>query len=153
IELAASRLKVLSIEQIAARLDDRLSLLTGGSRTALPRHQTLFAAIDWSYNLLTESEKILFRRLSVFSEGWTLEAAEAVCRGDGVDKGSVLELLSGLVDKSLVLAEERDAQHRYRFMVTLLEYSQQRLRQTSEGEPLTRTHANFFLAFVVEAES
>jgi len=108
--MAASRISVLSVEQIGARLHDRLTLLTGGSRTALPRHQTLLAAIDWSYNLLSEAEKILFRRLSVFSGGWTLEAAETVCAGDGVDKGSVLELLSGLVDKSLVLAEEREVQ-------------------------------------------
>jgi hypothetical protein len=107
IELAASRVKVLSIEQIADRLDDPLNLLTGGSRTALPRHQTLLAAIDWSYNLLTEPERILFRRLSVFAGGWTLEAAERVCGGDGVDERSVLELLSGLVDKSLVLPEDR----------------------------------------------
>src|SRR5712691_9761055 len=101
IELAASSVKVLTIEQIAARLDHRLSLLTGGSRTALPRHQTLFAAIDWSYNLLTEPEKILFRRLSAFAGGWTLETAESVCSGGGVDQQSVLELLSALVDKSL----------------------------------------------------
>src|SRR5262249_3081641 len=110
IELAASRMKALSVDQIAARLDDRFNLLASGSRTALPRHQTLLAAIDCSYNLLTEPEQILFRRLSVFCGGWTLEAVENVCAGDGVNRGSVLDLMSGLVDKSLVLAEERKGQ-------------------------------------------
>jgi non-specific serine/threonine protein kinase len=112
IELAASRLKVLSVEQIAGLLGDRLKLLRGGSRTSLPRHQTLLAAIDWSYNLLSETEKTLFRRLSVFSGGWTLEAAENVCLGEPVDKDNLLELLSGLIDKSLVLLDERDGQQR-----------------------------------------
>ena len=152
IELAASRVPALSVAQIAARLHDRLTLLTGGSRTALPRHQTLLAAIDWSYNLLSESEKTLFRRLSVFSGGWTLEAAETVCAGAGVDKERVPELLSGLVDKSLVLAEERDGQQRYRFMVTLLEYAHKRLMQTDEGEAVSRRHAEYFGELAVEGE-
>jgi predicted ATPase len=153
IELAASRMKVLSIEQIADRLHDRLHLLTGGSRTAPSRHQTLLAAIDWSYNLLTGSEKILFHRLSVFAGGWTLEAAETVCAGGSVNKANVLELLSGLVDKSLVLAEEREGQQRYRFMVTLLEYAHRRLTQTEEREAVIRRHADYFVAFAVEGES
>jgi predicted ATPase/predicted Ser/Thr protein kinase len=153
IELAASSVKVLTIEQIAARLDHRLSLLTGGSRTALPRHQTLLAAIDWSYNLLTEPEKVLFQRLSVFAGGWTLEAAETVCSGEGVDQKNVLELLTGLVDKSLVLTEERDGQNRYRFMVTLLEYAHERLLQTDEGEATHRRHAEFFAGAAAESES
>jgi predicted ATPase/predicted Ser/Thr protein kinase len=152
IELAASRTTVLSIEQITVRLHDRLKLLTGGSRTALPRQQTLSAAIDWSYNLLSEAEKLLFRRLSVFSGGWTLEAAEAVCSGHAVEQDTVLELLSGLVDKSLVLVEERDGEQRYRFMVTLLEYAQQRLMQTEEGEAIQQRHAAFFVALAVEAD-
>ena len=91
IELAASRVAVLSVAEIAARLHDRLSLLTGGSRTASPRHQTLLAAIEWSYALLSEPEKRVFRRLSVFAGGWTLEAAAAVCAGDGLDGESVLD--------------------------------------------------------------
>jgi predicted ATPase/Tfp pilus assembly protein PilF len=153
IELAASRTKVLSIEQIAARLNDRLKLLTGGSRTALPRQQTLVAAIDWSYNLLTDSEKNLFRRLSVFSGGWTLEAAETVGAGEGVDQENVLELLSGLVNKSLVLVEEREGHQRYRFMVTLLEYAQQRLMQTEEDVAIHRAHAAFFTHLALEGES
>ena len=151
IELAASRLKVLSIEQIAVRLDDRLSLLTGGSRAALPRQQTLFATIDWSYNLLTDSEKILFRRLAVFSGGWTLEAAEAVCAGGAGEKRSVLELLSGLVDKSLVVVDERDGLQRYRLMVMLLEYARKRLIETEEKDVFDRVHAEFFLGLALES--
>jgi non-specific serine/threonine protein kinase len=153
IELAASRMKALSIDQIVARLSDRLKLLTGGSRTASPRHQTLLAAIDWSYNLLTEPEKILFRRLAGFSGGWTLEAAEAVCAGGGVERESVLELLSGLVDKSLVLPEERDGQQRYRFMVTIAEYAHKHLMETAEGPAIIRGHARFFVALAEEGES
>jgi len=153
IELAASRMKVLSVEQIADRLAHRLTLLKGGSRTALPRHQTLLAAIDWSYNLLSETEKTLFRRLSVFSGGWTLEAAEHICVGESVDKGNLLELLSGLIDKSLVLLDELDGQQRYRFMMTLLEYAQERLLQTQEAAAIYRAHAGFFSALVLEGES
>ena len=153
IELAASRVKVLSVEQIASRLDDRLGLLTGGSRAASGRHQTLLAAIDWSYNLLAEAEKALFRRLSVFSGGWTLEAAEAICASDGVARTDVLELLSGLVDKSLVLADERQGHQRYRFMVTLLDYAQRRLQQTEEQAALQRIHAEFFAEYALKSDA
>ena len=153
IELAASRVTVLSVAQIAARLHDRLSLLTGGSRAASPRHQTLLAAIEWSYALLSEPEKRLFRRLSVFAGGWTLEAADAVCAGDGLDSESVLELVSGLVNKSLVLAEEHDGQTRYRFMVTLQEYARKQLMRTEERESIHRAHAEFALALAVENEA
>lgn len=106
IELAAARVNVLSPEQISDRLNDRFRLLTGGSRTALPRHQTLQAAVEWSYDLLSEKEKKLFDRLSVFSGGFTMEAAEEVCSGDGVEKSEVLDLLTHLTEKSLVVAEE-----------------------------------------------
>jgi predicted ATPase len=105
IELAAARVKVLSVEQIAARLDDRFKLLTGGSRTTVRRQQTLQAAIDWSYSLLTEKERGLLRRLSIFADGCTIEAAEAVCAGEGIEEHEVLDLLTQLVDKSLVLKE------------------------------------------------
>ena len=87
-------MKLLKVEQIAARLDDAFHLLTGGSRTALPRHQTLAATIDWSYNLLTAHERALLRRLAVFAGGWTLEAAEAVCSGDGLERYDILDLLT-----------------------------------------------------------
>ena len=120
LELAASRIKVLSPEQIASRLDDRFRLLTGGSRTALPRHQTLHAMIDWSYSLLSEQEKTLFRRLAVFVGGWTLEAAESVCSSVGHD---VLDLLARLVDKSLVFIEESTGEIRYHRLETIRQYS------------------------------
>lgn len=111
-ELAAARVKVLSIEQIAARLDDAYRLLTGGRRTALPRHQTLRATMDWSYSLLSEQERILFRRLSVFAGGCTLEAAEAICTDEGIAEDEVLDVLTRLVDKSLVVVEEREGERR-----------------------------------------
>src|SRR5262249_25431529 len=114
-------------------------------------HQTLLAAIDWSYNLLAAAEQTLFHRLSVFSGGWTLEAAETVCDGNGVE--SVLELLSGLVDKSLVLVEERDGQQRYRFMVALQEYAQKRLADAGGAADVVRRHAEFFLGLALEGES
>ena len=107
LELAAARVRVFSVEQIAARLDDRFRLLTAGPRTALPRQQTLRATVDWSYALLAEPERALLRRLAVFAGGWTFEAAEAVAAGDGIQPYAVLDLLAQLVDKSLVLAEER----------------------------------------------
>jgi non-specific serine/threonine protein kinase len=152
IELAASRVKVLSVEQIRNRLQDRFSLLTGGSRTALPRHQTLQATIDWSYSLLTEAERMLFRRLSVFSGGWTLEAAETVCTGNGVEQADVIDLLSGLVDKSLVSSEEHNGHQRYELLVTLQQYAQKLLSGTEESQTVLRRHAEFFLAFAEEAE-
>jgi predicted ATPase len=93
IELAAARVRALKVEQIAQRLGDRFRLLTGGSRTALPRHQTLRATIDWSHGLLNEQQRLLFRRLSVFAGGWTIEAAEAVCAGNGIESSEVLDLL------------------------------------------------------------
>jgi non-specific serine/threonine protein kinase len=153
IELAASRVTVLSVSQIAARLHDRLGLLTSGSRVAAPRHQTLLAAIDWSYALLSEPEKALFRRLSVFAGGCTLEAAEAVCAGGAIEQADVLGLMSALVNKSLVLAEERDGRTRYQFMVTLLEYARKRLAGMMEHDAVSRAHAEFVLALAVEAEA
>ena len=106
LELASARVNVLTVQQIAARLDDRFALLTSGPRTALvPHHHTLRAAIDWSYALLTTEEQTLLRRLAVFAGGFTLDTAEAVCSGDGIAAGRVLDLLSSLVTKSLVVAE------------------------------------------------
>jgi predicted ATPase len=104
IELAAARVQVLKVDQIAARLDDRFRLLTGGSRTALPRHQTLRATIDWSYDLLSASEQTMLQRLSVFTGGWSAAAAESVCAGGEIQLEDVLDLLSQLASKSLVLA-------------------------------------------------
>jgi non-specific serine/threonine protein kinase len=118
IELAAARTKVLSVEQISSRLDDRFGLLTGGGRTAMPHHRTLRATMDWSHELLPEAERVLFRRLSVFSGGFGLEAAEGVCTDAGLERDEVLNLLSSLVDKSLVLFEGQDQETRYRLLET-----------------------------------
>ena len=123
IELAAARVRVLTLDQIAARLDDRFALLTGGSRTALPRQQTLQASIDWSYELLSDAEQTLLRRLAPFAGGWTLDAAEAVC-GDGATPSSgVLDRLTRLVDSSLVFVTELDGQARYRWLETSRQYA------------------------------
>src|SRR6266545_3268645 len=117
LELAAARVNVLRVEQIAARLDDRFRLLTGGSRTAVPRQQTLRALIDWSHDLLAALEQQVLRRLSVFTGGWTLEAAEAVCAGDGIEQYDILDVLTQLVNKSLVVGEREQGQEtRYRLL-------------------------------------
>jgi predicted ATPase/class 3 adenylate cyclase len=145
IELAAARLRMLSVEQIAARLDDRFRLLTGGSRAALPRQQTLKALVGWSHALLQDTERILFRRLSVFSGGWTLEAAEAVCAGDGLDAYDVLDLTIQLVDKSLIIADEQDAQQRYRMLETIREYARECLVEAREADAVRDLHLEFFL--------
>ena len=150
IELAAARVKALSADQIAKRLDDRFRLLTGGSRTALERHQTLRAAIDWSYNLLSEQEKILFCRLSVFMGGCTLEAAEQVC---GQEDGGfdVLDLLSQLVDKSLVNTKASGNDTRYFMLETTRQYAREKLFDSNEGETLHDRHADYFLALAEQA--
>src|SRR5206468_1494043 len=127
IELAAVRVKALPVEQIAQRLDDRFRLLAGGSRTALPRQQTLRALIDWSYDLLSEPERMLLRRLSVFAGGWTLEAAEAVGSGAGIVEWEVLDLLTALVEKSLAQYETREGTAWYRLLETVQEYSREKL--------------------------
>src|SRR5579884_1602142 len=226
IELAAARARALAVEQLAQRLDDRFRLLTGGSRTALPRQQTLRALIDWSYELLSEAERTLLRRLSVFVGGWTLEAAEAICadsspstpgaaptpgsiaptpnpsptlwergeaptpsspppttgegraeagsppslsRSDIPGKGAgglgqegqgvsleaweVLDLLSRLVDKSLVMMEEPDGNRRYRLLETVRQYSQDKLLASGEATEIRNRHREWYLAWAEQAES
>lgn len=155
IELAAARIKVLSIDEIAARLDDRFSLLTAGSRTAIPRHQTLRATIDWSYDLLTESERILFRRLSVFAGGFTLEAAESVCSLEGLHRSEILDLLGRLADKSLVIVEGTGAlgQTRYRLLETIRQYAIEKLIATGEASATRDLHLEFYLALAEKAEA
>jgi tetratricopeptide (TPR) repeat protein len=145
IELAAARVKALPVEKLNERLDDMFRLLTGGSRTALPRQQTLRALIDWSYDLLTPSERALFRRLSVFAGGWTLEAAEAVSAGEGVEEREVLDLLTSLVEKSLVLYEEREGEGRYRLLESVRQYGRDRLLEAGEAEAVRTRHLEFFL--------
>jgi predicted ATPase/serine/threonine protein kinase len=138
IELAAARAHVLSIEQIVARLDDRFRLLASSSRMSLARQRTLLAAIDWSYDLLTTEEQVLFRRLAVFSGGWSLEAAETVCAFGDLDVLDVLDCLERLVDKSLVLVVERKDDVRYRMLETLRDYGSGKLRDADEGEAIRR---------------
>ena len=155
IELAAVRVKVLSVEQIDARLNTRFKLLTGGSRTAAPRQQTLRAAIDWSYDLLSEAEGVVLGRLSVFAGGWTLEAAETVCADDRIEAYEVLDLLTGLVDKSLVQVIEPEAQGeemRYRFLETIRQYARDKLKEADEEKHLRDRHLRFFLALGEKVE-
>jgi predicted ATPase/class 3 adenylate cyclase len=151
IELAGARVRVLSVEQVAARLDDRFRLLTGGSRTALPRQQTLRALIDWSYDLLSEPERVLLRRLSVFAGGWTLEAAEGVCGGDGIDEWEILDLLTELVDKSLVVAAEQGEEVRYRLLETIRQYGQEKRAGSGEEQGLRGRHRDWFLGLAEQA--
>ncbi len=193
IELAAARVTALPVEQILARLDDRFRLLTTGSRTALPRHQTLRALIDWNYDLLDDRERVLLRRLSVFAGGWTLEAAEAVC-GSGADgvleygsggevgtpdfrdsntptlhhstppllhhsstpalqSDDVLDLLAGLVSKSLVIYETGAGEGRYRLLETVRQYSRERLIQAGEEHEALGAHLGYFVALAEQADS
>src|SRR5256884_484049 len=146
IELAAARARVLDPQQIAARLDDVFGLLTSGSRTALPHHRTLRSTIEWSHALLTEQEQILFRRLAVFAGGFTIDAVEVVAQGGAISARDVLDLLSGLVDKSLVLLETEALEARYRMLETIRQFARERLEQTGEAADLGRRHAPFFLA-------
>jgi non-specific serine/threonine protein kinase len=169
LELAAARVKSLPVEAIAARMEDSFRLLTGGSRTALPRQQTLRASIDWSHDLLSEPEQVLLRRLSVFAGGWTLEAAEAVCGDEGcwvlgvrswasdapfqhptpntqhLTPDEVLDVLTSLVDKSLVVYEEGEGEGRYRLLEALREYARERLEGAGEHGAVRGRHRDWFL--------
>lgn len=153
IELAAARVGALTVEQISGRLGDYLTLLTAGNRTATPRQQTLKGALDWSYDLLLETEKKLFARLSAFVGGWTLEAAEAVGAGDGVEEGKILDLLSRLVDKSMVIAEPGgDGALRYRMLEPVRQYGWSRLAESGDSDCMRRLHAAWFLDLAERAE-
>ena len=165
IELAAARLKLLSVEEIAARLDDRFHLLRGGARTALPRHQTLQALIDWSHDLLSEPERVLLRRLSVFAGGWTLEGAESVTSvtrsemlpnahpGETLVPANVLDLLAALVNKSLIIAENKPGQEtRYTMLETIRQYASEKLLQAGEGESVRKRHAAYYVDLAERAE-
>ena len=145
IELAAARVRVMSLQQLLERLEDRFRLLTGGSRAALPRHQTLRAAVDWSYQLLDDVEALLFRRLSVFSGGFAADSLEAVCCDERMPASDVMDVLARLVDKSLVVPQPapRD-RYRYGQLETLAEYGRERLSESSEAESLWRRHAEHF---------
>ncbi len=148
IELAAARVRALSVEQISARIGDRFRLLASGDRTAPPRQQTLQAAVDWSYELLTPDEQVLLRRLSVFA-GWSLEMAERVCADDQIGVDQVLDLLAALIDKSLVALEEEVAgDARYRLLDTIREYASARLAAAGEREEFRRRHRDYLLHLI-----
>ena len=152
IELAAARVGTLSLDHISARIGDSLDLLTRGGRTAEPRQRTLKGTLDWSQDLLSEPEKVLFRRLSVFAGGWTLKTAETVASSDSVEEGEIPDLLSGLVEKSLMLAEEQDGTGlRYRMLEPVKQYAWEKLEDGGEGETVRRRHADFFLALAEQA--
>ena len=152
IELAAARLRTMSLEQLANRLDDRFRLLTGGSRTALPHHRTLRAVVDWSWELLTDAERMVLRRLAVFSGGASLDAAEQVCGGDSVKRGEVLELLTALTEKSLLLLAEGDSAPRYRMLDTIKEYARDRLAETGESDLARHAHLEYFTGLAETAD-
>jgi non-specific serine/threonine protein kinase len=153
IELAAARAKVLSLEQIHTRLNDRFRLLTGGSRTAVARQRTLEATVEWSYGLLSSAERRLLRRLSVFAGGWTMEAAESVTADEASERDDVLESLSRLVDKSLANVERDDeGGRRYHFLETVRQYARERLVESGEAERMRDRHLAYFQALVQRAE-
>jgi predicted ATPase/DNA-binding CsgD family transcriptional regulator len=164
LELAAARMRALSVEQLSTRLDaaitrgadartdDPFRLLAAGSRAALPRQQTLRAAIDWSYELLTDAEQLLLCRLAVFAGGWTLEAAEQVCAGDGIAPEDVLDLLVQLVNKSLVAVEIQAETQRYRLLEMIRQYAQEKLHTIEGGEDaVRRRHLHWLMALVEQA--
>jgi predicted ATPase/DNA-binding SARP family transcriptional activator/DNA-binding CsgD family transcriptional regulator len=153
IELATARVGTISVRQLSERLRDPLGLLSGGGRTAGSRQQTLRGALDWSYELLSEPEQLLFGRLSVFAGGWTLEAAEAVGSTDGIEEAEALDLLSELVNKSLVVSDSsRDDAQRYRILEPVRQYAQERLEESGEAETIRNRHAGFFLTLAERAE-
>jgi predicted ATPase/DNA-binding SARP family transcriptional activator len=151
IELAASRVRALSVEQIVERLSDRFQLLTSGSRTALSRQQTLRAALDWSYNLLGDHERILFARLSIFSGGCSLQAIEEVCAGSPLQRMEILDLLMLLVDRSLVVASLGDGTARYTLLETMREYGRERLAECGDLESMRSAHAGYYARLASDA--
>jgi predicted ATPase/class 3 adenylate cyclase len=152
IELAASRVRALSVDQIASRLEDRLRLLTGGRRTARPRQQTLRATIDWSYDLLSEPERSLLRGLSIFSGGWTLEAAERACL-QNESESDIIDLMTRLVDKSLVVMYEGLGHTRYRMLETTRQYALEKLTELGEDQTAYINHFSYYLQLAEEAEN
>ena len=151
IELAAARLRTMSLDQLASRLDDRFRLLIGGSRTARPHHRTLRAVVDWSWELLTDAERMVLRRLAAFAGGASLDAAEQVCGGDPVERGEVLELLTALTEKSLLLTEGDNAP-RYRMLDTIKEYARDRLAEAGESDLARHAHLEYFTGLAETAD-
>jgi non-specific serine/threonine protein kinase len=151
IELAAARTAAMSVQDIAARLDDCFHVLTGGRRTALERQRTLRATIDWSHALLTETERVLFRRLAVFAGGWTVEAAEAVCADDQLPSAEILDVMLRLIDQSLVNVQVLDGHTRYRFLETVRVYAAEQLQASGEASAVRARHCQWCLMFAERA--
>ncbi|GAA3467289.1 ATP-binding protein [Nonomuraea roseola] len=152
IELAAVRLRAISVEQLLTRLEDRFRVLTVGSKVMLPRQRTLRALIDWSYLLCTAQEQLLWARLSVFSGSLDLEGAEHVCSGDGIATEEILDLVIGLVDKSILVREEHRSKVRFRLLETIRQYGRDRLRESGQEEKLRRRHRDWYLDLVLGAQ-
>jgi predicted ATPase/DNA-binding XRE family transcriptional regulator len=155
LELAAARVRVLTPKEIATRLDDMFRILTGGSRSAPGRQQTLQASLDWSHGLLSGAEQDLFRRLAIFAGGWSLEAAEAVCTGEAIAKAELLDLLTSLVDKSMVVAEDplqQDGDMRYRMLEPVRQYALERLNTSAEADGIGRKHTSYYLGLAEPGE-
>jgi non-specific serine/threonine protein kinase len=150
IELAAARLRSMSVDELGEGLDQRFTLLTDGSRAALPRHRTLRSMLDWSYDLLTGCEKAMLRRVAVFAGGWTLASAEQVCAGEGIDASDVIGQLTSLIDKSLVVTDEQAGATRYRVLETIRQYAVDRLRESGEE---VQWRARHLTCYVVLAEA
>jgi predicted ATPase len=151
IELAAARVAAMTPAEIAGLLDERFRLLTGGRRTTVERHQTLRATVEWSYGLLSETERVVFNRLAVFSGGFTLTAATAVVSGEGIEGWDVVDAVGGLVAKSMVVAEPGAGEHtRYQLLETLRQYGRERLDEDGDTDRWRRRHANHFVAFAAE---
>ncbi|HEX6709882.1 MAG TPA: BTAD domain-containing putative transcriptional regulator [Rubrobacter sp.] len=153
IELSTARMGALAVEQVAGRLEDSLKVLSGGDRTVAHRHQTLRATLDWSYGLLTQQERVLFRRLSVFAGGWTLDAAEVVGAGGGIEEGDVLDLVSGLVNKSMVVVDPAvGGGLRYGMLEPVRRYGQERFGESAEADAVRRRHAYWYFELCKEVE-
>jgi non-specific serine/threonine protein kinase len=152
IELAAARARAMTVDQIAARLDDRFRLLTGGSRTALPRHQTLRGVLDWSYQLLSDPERVVLRRVSVFAGGFTLDALERISAGSGLSGPDVADLLTRLVERSLVVFDPSEGHPPYRLLDTIRQYAQLKLFDSGEAEVMRRAHLAYYLELAERAE-
>jgi predicted ATPase/DNA-binding SARP family transcriptional activator len=145
IELAAARVNTLTVEQISKRLDDRFNLLTHGLRSSMPRHQTLHAMIEWSYELLSEEERLLFRRLGVFAGGWMLEAAESVCADGSIKTSEILDVLEHLINKSMIIPVKIQRECRYRMLETIRQYADKKLLEAREIDALRDRHLEYFL--------
>jgi predicted ATPase/DNA-binding SARP family transcriptional activator len=151
LELAAARTKLLNVEHIATRLNDRFTLLTEGNRTALPRHQTLRAMIDWSYDLLPEDARVLFRRISVFAGGFTMEAAESICADAPLSSQIVLDVLARLADRSLIKMDRLGVSERYSMLETIREYAGEKLEVSGEADQVRQRHRDYFIGFAERA--